>query len=449
MIETVLSGTAAVAASEAIVDELIAAALRGQDRARLTNAPAGAGKTGAVVRLVGALADAGARVGVVTQTNVQAFDVVDRIATAHPRHVVGFIPASSISLPANISALHNVVEIKPTALRDAAVVVGTADKWAYSREQVLGVGRLDAGIVDEAYQMSSAKLLRIGDLFASLDLVGDPGQLDPFSTVDEGPWEGLPWNPVMNAVDSLLAHHPNIPQRILLVSRRLDWRATPPVREAFYPDINFGPAAEAGSRELRLDMLTRSAVPVDTVWSRAATQGWAYLELPERLTLQVDHELVDIVVELIEAILARRPVVVDELTGPTGRPLTEPRVAVGVSHRSQRAAVTIALLNRGLSGVVVETANRLQGREFDIVVAAHPLSGRTDASAFHLDAGRLCVLASRHRQCCVVVSRRGTARLLAEHPPPGRALLRLQTDRELDGWEAHARFLEQLDTVRI
>jgi hypothetical protein len=33
----------------------------------------------------------------------------------------------------------------------------------------------------------------------------------------------------------------------------------------------------------------------------------------------------------------------------------------------------------------------------------------TDASAFHLDSGRLCVLASRHRQACVFVGRAGAA----------------------------------------
>jgi len=46
---------------------------------------------------------------------------------------------------------------------------------------VLTVGRPDAGIVDEAYQMTSAKLLRIADLFPTLDMVGDPGQLPPIS----------------------------------------------------------------------------------------------------------------------------------------------------------------------------------------------------------------------------------------------------------------------------
>jgi len=96
-------------------------------------------------------------------------------------------------------------------------------------------------------------------------------------------------------------------------------------------------------------------------------------------------------------------------------------VAVGVVHRSQRAAADIALQRCGLGDVVVDTANRLQGREFDVVVAMHPLSGRTDASAFRLDAGRLCVLASRHRQCCVFVGRGGASQLLNDYPPPGRA----------------------------
>jgi hypothetical protein len=39
----------------------------------------------------------------------------------------------------------------------------------------------------------------------------------------------------------------------------------------------------------------------------------------------------------------------------------------------------------------------------------HPLSGRVDASAFHLDAGRLCVALSRHRVVCFVFARAGIA----------------------------------------
>ena len=442
-----LAGAAAVAAADAVVEELIAAALRGGESARLTDAPAGAGKTGAIIRLVGALAAADAHAGIVTQTNAQAFDVVERAARAHPGVTVAFLPAGGVALPPSAASLPNVILVEPTTVRDAAIVVATADKWAYSREKILSTGRLDLGIVDEAYQMTSAKLLRIADLFPALDLVGDPGQLDPFSTIDDEAWEGLPQNPVLNAVDALLAHHPRTPRRTLHVSRRLDWRAVPPVREAFYPGMVFGPAAEAGTRALRLG--AAGASRLDGVWDRAAEDGWAYVELPERISLQVDAELVELLAELAEGALARSPSVVDERTGPEGQPLTPARLAVGVSHRNQRAAVAIALQRRGLGDVVVDTANRLQGREFDVVLALHPLSGRSDASAFHLDAGRLCVLATRHRQCCVLVGRAGAERLLSDYPPPGRAVLRVHKDPELDGWEAHARFLEHLARVHM
>ncbi|WP_432644254.1 hypothetical protein [Nocardia cyriacigeorgica] len=54
--------------------------------------------------------------------------------------------------------------------------------------------------------------------------------------------------------------------------------------------------------------------------------------------------------------------------------------------------------NQNAQHVAVNTANRLQGPEFEVVIVVHPLSGRRDATAFHLEAGRLCVLTSRHRQ---------------------------------------------------
>ncbi len=63
-----------------------------------------------------------------------------------------------------------------------------------------------------------------------------------------------------------------------------------------------------------------------------------------------------------------------------------------------------------------DTANRRQGAEFDVTIVLHPLSGRRDATASHPEAGRLCVLASRHRHACIVVSRAGIADLLDAHP---------------------------------
>jgi hypothetical protein len=60
-----------------------------------------------------------------------------------------------------------------------------------------------------------------------------------------------------------------------------------------------------------------------------------------------------------------------------------------------------------VTNVVLDTANRLQGRDFDVTIMLHPLSGRRDAIAFHLEAGRLCGPASRHRHARIVVARAG------------------------------------------
>ena len=64
----------------------------------------------------------------------------------------------------------------------------------------------------------------------------------------------------------------------------------------------------------------------------------------------------------------------------------------------------------------MDTTNRLQGAEFEVTIILHPLSGRRDATAFHLEAGRLCVLTSRHRHACIIVARAGIADLLDAHP---------------------------------
>jgi hypothetical protein len=445
-----LRGPAAVAAADAVVADLIAAAKRRGERARLTKAPAGAGKTGAVTRLVDALADDDANVGVIAQTNAQAFDLVDRIARTAPARTVAFLPASSIVLPGATEALPNVVRVAANNLGSAPVIVATADKWAHSAAQI-PAARFDAGVVDEGYQMPSAKLLRVADLFPMLDFLGDPAQLDPFSTVDDSRWRGLSVNPVLNAVDALLAYHGDaVPQRSLPVTRRLPVTAADVIRRIFYPDLAFGPASEPGDRELLLrarGIGGGSIVPA--AWRSAAERGWAYVELPHRLVVQPDVEIVELLANLVEGLFASKPAIRDEKHRGGIVDLVHDRVAVGVAHRNQRAAVSIALQRRGLGGVVVDTANRVQGREFDVVLVWHPLAGRRDATAFHLDAGRAAVLATRHRHACVVVGRAGAAQLLEDHPPPAEYELGVSQMVEFDGWEAHSRFLEHLESVRV
>ena len=161
---------------------------------------------------------------------------------------------------------------------------------------------------------------------------------------------------------------------------------------------------------------------------------------------QTDPDAVGAIVDVVKELLDADMTIEDEYGI---RSLQPSNIAVGVTHRDQRDHVRTALQNaRTRTGVpvdevVVDTANVLQGREFEIVVVWHPLSGRRDASQFHLDAGRLCVLLSRHRQACIVVSRGGIRDQLAGHAPTEPVWLG-ETTPVLDGWHAHLTVLDHL-----
>ena len=93
----------------------------------------------------------------------------------------------------------------------------------------------------------------------------------------------------------------------------------------------------------------------------------------------------------------------------------------------------------GLPDVVVNTANKLQGLEFDVVVCWHPMAGLDEPDDFHLAAGRLRVMCTRHRHACFVEGRRGDRELVEGLPPstpayPGEGP---EADDILRGWEFH------------
>jgi hypothetical protein len=96
----------------------------------------------------------------------------------------------------------------------------------------------------------------------------------------------------------------------------------------------------------------------------------------------------------------------------------------------------------------VDTANRLQGREFDVMIVLHPLSGRRDATAFHLEAGRLCVLSTRHRHACLVVARAGIPELLDAHPSTEPVHLNVPV-KFPDGWAAHQTVMAHLQQWKV
>ncbi|MER7935075.1 AAA domain-containing protein [Streptomyces sp. NPDC093272] len=433
-------GAAAGRATDAILHDT----LHGTDRGVVVDSPPGAGKSTLVVRAALELAAAGRPLMVVAQTNAQVDDLVLRLAEKNPELPVGRLHSSDAD-PYD-KALDDLPNVRKSAkaadLREAPVVLSTAAKWAH----VTVDEPWRHAIVDEAYQMRSDSLLAVAGLFERALFVGDPGQLDPFATVGSEQWAGLSYDPSASAVSTLLAHNPDLPQHRLPVSWRLPASAAPLVSGAFYPYTPFRSGTGHGDRRLSFAVPGDGSGP-DRVIDEAAESGWGLLELPARHTPRTDPEAVRAVAAVVRRLLDRGGAALSERS-PDPSPLTAERIAVGTAHRDQASAVRAALAELGVTDVTVDTANRLQGREYDVTVVLHPLSGRPDATAFHLETGRLCVLASRHRQACIVVCRAGVTDLLDDYPSTEPVQLGTLV-KFPDGWEANHAVLAHLAEHRV
>ncbi|MET8062219.1 AAA family ATPase [Micromonospora sp. NPDC005313] len=426
--------------AEQVIQRVLRDLRDGTHRGVVVDSPPGAGKSTLVVRAAIETAATGDPLMIVAQTNEQVDDLIDRLGRKAPELRVGRLSATDYRPTERVTA-HPAVRVaaKVADLGGPAVTIGTAAKWATVTE-----GSWPWAIVDEAYQMRADALLRVAGRFERALFVGDPGQLDPFSTVDTFRWTGLTWDPMQSAVATLLRHNPDLPVHRLPVSWRLPDSAAPVVSAAFYPFTGFRAGTGPADRALAFTE-PGAGDAYDASVEVAAATGWALHELPARHTVRTDGEAAAACAELALRVLRRGAVAVSE-AAPGGAPVTADRIAVGAAHRDQVAAIRSRLGAAG-AGITVDTANRLQGREYDVTIVLHPLSGRRDATAFHLESGRLCVLASRHRHACVVVARAGIGELLDAYPSTERVHLDVPV-KFPDGWEANQTVLTHLDAHR-
>ncbi|MEH0524823.1 MULTISPECIES: AAA domain-containing protein [Streptomyces] len=434
------------ASADAATAAILADLADTRHKAVVVDSPPGAGKSTLVVRAAQELTAGGERPIIVAQTNNQVDDLIKRLAKKHPDIPVGRLSATDYVPPPALSGLANTTVGRTVVdLAGCQIVVGTAAKWATVRDGTFGWA-----ILDESYQMRSDMLLQIVERFDRGLFVGDPGQLDPFTIVGTERWIGLPHDPTQNGVSVMLEHNPGIPVHRLPVSWRLPTSAAPTVNEAFYPFTDFTAGTGQGTRALEFDTAGFGSTDLDETLTMAFTAGWALHELKRRHVPRTDTETIQTAANLAARLLERGAVATCELHR-SGRPLTADDIAIGVAHRDQADLVRTALTRTGspkAPGVAVDTANRLQGREFEVVIVVHPLSGRRDATAFHLETGRLCVLASRHRQACIVVAREGIADLLDSHPSMDPVHLSVPA-KFPDGWEANQVMLAKLAQHRV
>jgi hypothetical protein len=429
--------------SAGAVAQVLAMLGRIEHRGIVVDSPPGAGKTELVVRAARELAAAREPSIVVAQTNNQVDDLADRLASAAPELAIGrlsgqdYQPTPLVSQHARVTVAQQVRD-----LGACLVIIGTAAKWA-----TVSDGHWRWAIVDEAYQMRSDTLLRIAPRFSRGLFVGDPGQLDPFSTVEVDRWLGLTWDPMLSAVAVLLRNNPGLPVFRLPVSWRLPESAAGVVAGAFYPFSEFVAGTSAGERRLELATRAFGCSAVDEAVDLAAETGWALYEMPARHTIRTDGEAVAACASIAERALQRGIVGYSE-RAPDGVPVGPSRIAIGTAHRDQAQAIRAQLGPLAACGVTVDTANRLQGREFDLTIVLHPLSGRRDATAFHLEAGRLCVLTTRHRHACVVIARAGIPELLDAHPHIDPVHINVPA-KFPDGWEANHAVMAHLADRKV
>ena len=276
--------TAAEAVEDAMRNDLLT--LVGQEAAVVAAAPAGAGKSHFVSATVGQLRAEGLTVALVAPTNDQVHSLVARVKQLNPDLPVAFVHAHGRDLPAATAALPGVTQ--PSAA-DAQphgdpLVIATVDKLAdaFLRD---GLGGFDVLVIDEAFQADAARYYTAAGVAPTHLLVGDTGQLDPFSPIDDATfWRGGPEDPLQTAVGVLLRNHPSTAVHRIPITWRLDPRAVP-IARCFYPAHAFSAAVRPGVRELRLTRPgpgSRSLAAVDRALDEAARTAGRMSPFPAR-----------------------------------------------------------------------------------------------------------------------------------------------------------------------
>jgi hypothetical protein len=398
-------------------------------------APPGSGKTYTLIEVLSTLIAAGQRVAVAAQTNSQADDICHRFATEHSEVTVARFSSKGLSPPIGFPTSVNWLTATANLPTSPGVTVATTAKWSLT-----DVGQsFDLLAIDEAWQMSWVDLMQCSLLSERFLMIGDPGQIPPIVTIDVKRWETSPRAPHQAAPEIVLAEPSLRAERYvgsLPACRRLPHEAVQFVLP-FY-DFDFRSQAERGARGLDL--------PAGSSLIDLADGRPLLLTVPTPLhgpPLEVDHELAEAVAEVVTRLLAPGARVRLGSMGDSARPLTPADVGVSSSHRVMNAAIARELTDWN-GEIRVDTPERWQGLERPAMIVVHPLSGAVDPSAFDLETGRLCVMASRHQAGLVVLSRDHVSSTLEDFVPsagqaPGRP------DIVGRGHNAHIRFWSSLD----
>lgn len=405
-------------------------------RLTVVQAPPGSGKTYLLTQAIARASAGGLRIAVATQTNAQADDICRRLGSiAPPVACVRFANKNrqQVSLGPHVRWI---TETAHVPLGPNCTVVATTAKWS----MIDVAAPFDVLFVEEAWQVAWADFMPLGQVAPRFVLIGDPGQIAPVVTVDTSRWETSPVPPHLAAPTVIEDHFADRALSLRLPATRRLPHDSAALVQPFY-DFEFGAFAGPGDRRVIPTGTGRTAV--DGAIDRLGTGSIVAMAVPtppEGPPLERDDVLAAAAVRVVERLLERQ---VDVVIDGHREPLRAEHIGLCATHHVMNSALQLGLPSRIRQAVRVDTPERWQGLERQMMIVIHPLSGRARPTDFDLDTGRLCVMASRHQVGLVILTRDHLTGTLHTHLPSARQAVG-RPDVEGKGHNRNARFWSAL-----
>ena len=403
------------------------------ERIVVVSAAPGAGKSTALLQLAHDLLELPGvqRVAIAAQTNNQADDLGIKYADTYDAGKVHRF-ASSLTKKPDAYKGSWVTATKDIEEKKDCVLIATAAKWGQAVANSPDFG-VDYVLVDEAFQMTWSTFMQVSCLGPNFILIGDAGQIPPVVPVDSSRWDTSKFPPhwpapeTVRSISGLLGD-----SKFLEGKLEYCWRLPAPsiqYIEPFYNRFNLEVKAVAGENDRTLTL----AGELDSASTHKKSLELFCQGEPVLITIadeengdpiDADVKIANQIRDFLRALLAAKPsyeMKDGKPEGQSARDILLSDIAICSTKRAMNALIENTIQEVLLEhkagrvhkdfettpnfGLKIDTPERLQGLEFKLFLAVHPLSTARKPNTFDLETGRLCVMASRHQIGLAIFSR--------------------------------------------